>query len=104
MDQQKMVCAALLNTLTRLTLTPSEIKVLLALRVHGVLRMSELKVRAGFNSTPQALMARLISSRLIDKCRHIADQNGNGPVHKYTINPNGLIAINKAIRPIYKQN
>ena len=102
MDKEKIICAALLDTINNLTITVSEFKVLLALRVHGELRMSELVIRAGFDSTPQALIARLVANRLIDKIRHIADQNGNGPVHKYTINPNGLIALKKAIRPAYK--
>ena len=104
MDKETIVCEALLDTLTGLTITVSEFKILLALRIHGELRMSELTVRAGFNSTHQALISKLVSIRLIDKIRHAASKTINTPVHKYSINPNGLIALKKAIRPTYKQN
>ena len=105
MDKEKLVCRALLNTLTSLTLTPSEFKVLLALRVHGELRMSELKERARFNTIPQYLMTKLTAKRMVDKLPHLADQtrnNGSRKVHKYSINPNGLIALKQAISPTLK--
>ena len=105
MDKELIVCKALLATLTELTITPKEMRILLALRVYGELRMSELIVRAGLDTPRPVLIAKLVHMRLIDKALHLANQTrdqGSRKVHKYTINPNGRIALKKAIRPCIK--
>ena len=111
MDKETIVCEALLDTLTGLTITVSEFKILLALRIHGELKRSHLMAMAGFNSHNQELLNTLVAKCLIDKVKFKANSFG-GTMHythqtkhthyKYSINPNGLIALKKAIRPTYK--
>ena len=95
MDNQKKIYSAVLKMLTNGDLTPSALKILLALASKGPMRMADLMRATAFASPNTVLMAKMVKTRLVDSLTYT--ENGNSRVYKYSISPMGEIALNKAL-------
>ncbi len=95
MDNHKQIYSAVLKMLTDGGLTPSELKILLALASKGPMRMADLMRATAFASPNTVLMAKMVMARLVDSLTYT--ENGNSRVHKYSISTMGEIALKKAL-------
>jgi hypothetical protein len=103
MDNLSLACKGLGAVLSKLSengLSIPDLKILMALRLHGEQRRSNLMILAGFSTPNQSHLTRLVKMRMIDVVT-LTRPDGIGQKRSaYSINHIGLTALKKALKEI----
>ena len=103
MDNLALACkgvSALLSNLKRCAVTIPDLKILMALHLHGEQKRSSLMILAGFSSPNQSHLTRLVKMRMIDVVI-LPRINGAGQKkYGYSINHIGLTVLKKSLKEI----
>jgi len=81
-------------------LSVPELKIMMALRLHGKQRRRDLMVRAGFSSPNQSHLSGLVKKKLMDVVIEIRENGQGQKRYVYELNYNGHIALQKILKPI----
>jgi hypothetical protein len=103
MDNLKLACkglGAVLNELKENGLTLPDLKILMALNIHGEQKRSNLMTLSGFSTPNQSHLTRLVKMRMIDVIT-LSRINGVGQKRfGYSINHLGVTALRKSLKRI----
>jgi hypothetical protein len=103
MDKLEIACkgvSALLSNLKRCAVTIPDLKILMALNLHGEQGKANLMIQAGFSTPNQSHLTRLVKLKMIDVVS-LPRPNGAGQKkYGYNINHIGLTALKKALKEI----
>ena len=103
MDKLDLICrglGAVLGNLKERRLTVAELRILMALKVHGELKRSDLMTRAGFTSHNQSILMKMVGDSKIDRVRYNHNQDGTCARFKYSINHIGYAALKRALKEV----